>query len=47
MQMIVLENLTEYNETIKDLVKSEYRHGKILMHRETAKQTFLPEDRPE
>lgn len=47
MQMIVLENLTKYNEAIKDLVKSGYEYWKILIHREPVKKKCLPEDRPE
>lgn len=51
MQMIVLENLTKYNEAIKDLVKSGYEYWKILIHREPEKKKkkkeILPEDRPE
>lgn len=38
MQMIVLENLTKYNEAIKDLVKSGYEYWKILIHREPVKK---------
>lgn len=38
MQMIVLENLTKYNEAIKDLVKSGYEYWKILIHRKPVKK---------
>lgn len=41
MQMIVLENLTKYNEAIKDLVKSGYEYWKILIHREPVKKKMF------